>query len=65
MTGFLSRPYVTCDAEDFCNRRRGRPESKYFQNLCHLGVDSCVTFPREDNQAMYLLFELGQPVWHK
>lgn len=65
MTGFVSWPYVTSDAEDFCNRRRGRPESKDIQDLCHLGVDSCVTVPREDNQTMYLLFELGQPVWHK
>ena len=62
MPGFLARPHIARDAEDFCNRRLASTKTKYIQNLVQLGIDCCVTVATEDDQTVYVLFELGKPI---
>lgn len=62
MPGFLARPHIARDAEDFCNRRLARTKTKYMQNFFQLGIDCCVTVATEDDQTVYFLFELGKPI---
>ena len=59
MPGFLARPHIARDAEDFCNRRLARIKTKYMQNFFQLGIDCCVTVATEDDQTVYSCLNWG------